>query len=95
MCGWLFSRNEHAYLENQRRLAAEALAHTDPDGPAYERVLNMRDYMGWIIDNRCSAASGTASRPNATGRRAPAEHPAETTSDQLPSWATAPSIIGT
>ncbi len=51
MCGWL-SRNEHAYLENQRRLAAEALAHTDPDGPAYERVLNMRDYMGWIIDNR-------------------------------------------
>ncbi|ORL82613.1 GbsR/MarR family transcriptional regulator [Prescottella equi] len=47
-----FLENELAYLENQRRLAAEALEHTDPDGPAYERVLNMRDYMGWIIDNR-------------------------------------------
>ena len=47
-----FLEIEHEYLENQRRLAAEALAHTDPNGPAYVRVLNMRDYMGWIIDNR-------------------------------------------
>ncbi|MGO4204527.1 GbsR/MarR family transcriptional regulator [Rhodococcus sp. TAF43] len=47
-----FLENEHAYLENQRRLATEALAHTDPKGPAHIRVLNMRDYMGWIIDNR-------------------------------------------
>lgn len=47
-----FLENEHAYLENQRRLATEALAHTDPRGPAYVRVQNMRDYMGWIIDNR-------------------------------------------
>lgn len=47
-----FLENEHAYLENQRALATEALKYADPKGPAYLRVLNMRDYMGWIIDNR-------------------------------------------
>ncbi|MGA9869900.1 MAG: MarR family transcriptional regulator [Rhodococcus sp. (in: high G+C Gram-positive bacteria)] len=47
-----FLENEHAYLENQRSLATAALEYADPGGPAYLRVLNMRDYMGWIIDNR-------------------------------------------
>lgn len=47
-----FLENEHGYLDSQRRLATEALNHADPSGPAYTRVLNMRDYMGWIIDNR-------------------------------------------
>lgn len=47
-----FLENEHAYLENQRALATAALKYADQSGPAYVRVLNMRDYMGWIIDNR-------------------------------------------
>ncbi|MGC0364369.1 hypothetical protein ABH922_002353 [Rhodococcus sp. 27YEA15] len=47
-----FLETEAGYLENQRKLADEALAHANPAGPAYLRVLNMRDYMGWIIDNR-------------------------------------------
>ncbi|QXW03606.1 MULTISPECIES: GbsR/MarR family transcriptional regulator [Rhodococcus] len=47
-----FLENEHQYLENQRTLATEALQYANPNGPAYIRVLNMRDYMGWIIDNR-------------------------------------------
>lgn len=47
-----FLESEHTYLENQRALATDALAHVDPQSPAYQRVLNMRDYMGWIIDNR-------------------------------------------
>lgn len=47
-----FLENEHQYLENQRALATEALQYANPNGPAYIRVLNMRDYMGWIIDNR-------------------------------------------
>lgn len=47
-----FLESEHTYLESQRALASDALSHVDPNSPAYQRVLNMRDYMGWIIDNR-------------------------------------------
>ncbi|WP_238559049.1 GbsR/MarR family transcriptional regulator [Rhodococcus rhodnii] len=47
-----FLETEHTYLEKQRGLATQALAYTDPSGPAYARVRNMRDYMSWIIDNR-------------------------------------------
>ncbi|WP_437384189.1 GbsR/MarR family transcriptional regulator [Plantibacter flavus] len=47
-----FLASEHDYLDQQRRLAEAALAHTTPGTPSHERVLNMRDYMGWIIDNR-------------------------------------------
>ena len=47
-----FLEGEQAYLERQRGLAEDALARVAPDGPAYERVRNMRDYMGWILDNR-------------------------------------------
>ncbi|MFT2816690.1 GbsR/MarR family transcriptional regulator [Leifsonia sp. A12D58] len=47
-----FLESEHSYLESQRGLATEALSHVEPGSPAYQRVLNMRDYMGWIIDNR-------------------------------------------
>lgn len=54
-----FLENEQNYLESQRQLATEALKHTDPTGPAHTRVLNMRDYMGWIIDNRMLGSEWT------------------------------------
>lgn len=47
-----FLTNEHDYLEQQRRLAEDALTQTTPGTPSHERVRNMRDYMAWIIDNR-------------------------------------------
>lgn len=47
-----FLANEHDYLEQQRRLAEDALIRTTPGTPSHERVRNMRDYMAWIIDNR-------------------------------------------
>lgn len=47
-----FLETEQHYLASQRALATRALEYTAPGGAAHERVLNMRDYMGWIIDNR-------------------------------------------
>ncbi|UCR89692.1 GbsR/MarR family transcriptional regulator [Mycetocola spongiae] len=47
-----FLEQEQAYLRDQRALAEEALARARPAGLAYQRVRNMRDYMGWVLDNR-------------------------------------------
>ncbi len=43
---------EQEYLTNQRRLAEETLPHVREGGVAWQRVRNMRDYMGWLIDSR-------------------------------------------
>ncbi|RLP74296.1 MarR family transcriptional regulator [Mycetocola tolaasinivorans] len=47
-----FLKQEQTYLANQRTLAEQALARVSPGGLAQERVRNMRDYMGWMLDNR-------------------------------------------
>lgn len=43
---------EEGYLRSQRFLAEEALARVAPKSAAHVRVENMRDYMGWLLDNR-------------------------------------------
>lgn len=74
--GFLASEND--YLRQQRRLAEDALAHTQPGTPSHERVRNMRDYMGWIIDNRSLSSEWTrfkrerdATAPSASGDSPP------------------------
>ncbi|RLP82757.1 MarR family transcriptional regulator [Mycetocola lacteus] len=47
-----FLKQEQTYLANQRALAERALEHVAAGGLAHERVRNMRDYMGWMVDNR-------------------------------------------
>ncbi|WOF22458.1 MarR family transcriptional regulator [Microbacterium betulae] len=47
-----FLAAEQAYLENQRRLAEQTLTTVREGGRAWERVRNMRDYMGWLIEAR-------------------------------------------
>ncbi|MBT0772526.1 MarR family transcriptional regulator [Kineosporia sp. J2-2] len=47
-----FLAREQEYLTNQRRLAEETLPLVREGGKAWERVRNMRDYMGWLIDSR-------------------------------------------
>lgn len=50
-----FLAAEHEYLHKQYRLAEETLPLVREGGHAWERVRNMRDYMGWLIDARLSA----------------------------------------
>lgn len=45
-----FLEHHQRYLRAQHELAAEMLRSVAPDTPAYERVRNMRDYMGWITE---------------------------------------------
>lgn len=45
-----FLAAEQAYIDNQRRLAEETLPLMREGGLAWERVRNMRDYMGWLAD---------------------------------------------
>ncbi|MEW2492636.1 MarR family transcriptional regulator [Streptomyces nodosus] len=45
-----FLDKEQQYLRGQRALAARALARTTPGGPAHERIRNMRDYLGWLLE---------------------------------------------
>lgn len=72
-----FLESEHSYLENQRALASNAMMHVDPESPAYQRVLNMRDYMGWIIDNRLLRSEWTKFK-NERDAALASERPSET-----------------
>lgn len=45
-----FLDKEQGYLRSQRDLAARALAGTAPGGPAHQRIRNMRDYLGWLLE---------------------------------------------
>lgn len=45
-----FLDKEQGYLRSQHALAARALARTSPGGPAHERIRNMRDYLGWLLE---------------------------------------------
>lgn len=45
-----FLRAEQDYLRDQRTLAERALAVVPERGRAHERLRNMRDYMGWIVE---------------------------------------------
>lgn len=47
-----FLDREQAYLHDQRRLAELTLPLVEPGGRSWERVRNMRDYMGWLIEAR-------------------------------------------
>ncbi|MBO1901460.1 MarR family transcriptional regulator [Leucobacter weissii] len=47
-----FLAAEQEYLRRQRRLAEETLPFVREGGRSWERVRNMRDYMGWLIDTR-------------------------------------------
>ncbi|GAA3610550.1 MarR family transcriptional regulator [Kineosporia mesophila] len=47
-----FLATEQRYLTDQRKLAEETLPFVREGGRAWERVRNMRDYMGWLIDSR-------------------------------------------
>lgn len=47
-----FLAAEQAYLHDQRRLAQDTLPLVQEGGRSWERVRNMRDYMGWLIEAR-------------------------------------------
>jgi len=68
-----FLETEHVYLENQRKLATEALQYANPNGPAYIRVLNMRDYMGWILDNRMLSSEWMRFKSERDGKKPASE----------------------
>ncbi|WP_217136011.1 GbsR/MarR family transcriptional regulator [Leucobacter chinensis] len=44
-----FIQAEQTYLEKQRSLAESALPLFAPGSPAWGRIQNMRDYMGWLV----------------------------------------------
>lgn len=47
-----FLAAEQEYLHAQRRLAAETLPLVEEGGRSWERIRNMRDYMGWLVEAR-------------------------------------------
>lgn len=44
-----FLATEQAYLRNQHQLAETTLPQVTPGSRAWNRVRNMRDYMGWLL----------------------------------------------
>lgn len=50
-----FLAAEQEYLQNQFRLAEEAMSLVSEGGRSWERLRNMRDYMGWMIDAKLPA----------------------------------------
>jgi DNA-binding transcriptional ArsR family regulator len=47
-----FLAAEQEYLRAQRRLAAETLPLVAEGGRSWQRIRNMRDYMGWLVEAR-------------------------------------------
>lgn len=48
--GGFLERHQH-YLRTQRDLAAHMLDRVPAGSPAHTRLENMRDYMGWLVDD--------------------------------------------
>lgn len=48
--GGFLARHQH-YLRTQRDLAEQMLGRVSAGSPAHTRLQNMRDYMGWLVDD--------------------------------------------